>query len=130
MCQITTIHERLKNMSKNTSFLNDLIYNNAKVRTQVILETSFSKEIRILLKKGQFMKEHKAPYPIIVHLLEGSIDFGVEGETMKLSQGDILTLAGNVPHDLLANEDSTVRLTLSKQDKAERVEDVAQNSAK
>lgn len=115
-------------MTNNNSFNDDLTYNDSKVRTQVILETSFTKEIRILLKKGQSMREHKAPFPIIVHLLEGSIDFGIEGETNKLSKGAILTLAGNVPHDLLAHEDSIVRLSLSKLDKAERVEAVGQKS--
>lgn len=115
-------------MKTNNSFNADLTYNDSKVRTQVILETSFTKEIRILLKEGQAMREHKAPFPIIVHLLEGCIDFGIEGNTHKLNKGAILTLSGNVPHDLLAHEDSIVRLSLSKLDKPERVADVAKNS--
>lgn len=114
-------------MSKN-SFNNDVTFNPNKVRTEPILETSFSKEIRILLKKGQSMREHKAPFPIIVHLLDGSIDFGIEGQNNRLEKGAILTLEGNVPHDLYAHEDSIVRLTLSKQDKVERVEEVVKNS--
>jgi quercetin dioxygenase-like cupin family protein len=52
----------------------------------VILETSFSKEIRILLKNGQTMKEHKAPFPIRVHILEGTIDFGIKGEIKSLKK--------------------------------------------
>lgn len=110
------------------SFQSDLSYNDTRVCTQVILETSFTKELRILLKKGQVMKEHKAPFPIIVHLLEGSIDFGVEGKTNKLDKGAIITLSGNIPHNLIAHEDSIVRLSISKLDKPQRVEEVAQNS--
>ena len=52
----------------------------------MILETSFSKEIRILLKNGQTMKEHKAPFPIGVHILEGTIDFGIKGEIKSLKK--------------------------------------------
>ncbi|MFT4970071.1 MAG: quercetin dioxygenase-like cupin family protein [Chitinophagales bacterium] len=52
------------------SFNDNLEFNNQRIVTKVILETSFSKEIRVLLKKGQIMKEHKAPFPIIVHLLD------------------------------------------------------------
>jgi quercetin dioxygenase-like cupin family protein len=37
-------------------------------------------------------------------------------------------LLGNVPHDLSANKDSVVRLTISKLDDAQRVEKVAANS--
>ncbi len=110
------------------SFTSDLVYNDQKVRTELILETSFSREIRVLMAKGQSMKEHKAPFPIVVHLLEGTIEFGAEGTKHKLTRGAILTLGANVPHDLFALENSVVRLTLSKNDRAERVADVAQNS--
>lgn len=110
------------------SFNENLDFNEGKIVTQVILETSFSKEIRILLKKGQVMKEHKAPFPIIVHLLEGELKFGMEGDIHPLKKGDIVTLLANVPHDLDAQTDCVVRLTLSKLDKAERVEDVVAHS--
>jgi quercetin dioxygenase-like cupin family protein len=110
------------------SFLNDLEPKPEKVLTKVILETSFSKEIRIQMETGQSMKEHQTPFPIIVHLLKGEIDFGVKGELHHLHAGDIVSLEGGVPHDLLAKEASIVRLSLSKLDRAERVQQVAQNS--
>lgn len=113
---------------KSDSFNNDFTFNDKRVAAKLILETSFSKEIRILLKKGQAMREHTAPCPIVVHLLEGSIDFGVEGEANRLTKGAILTLEGNVPHDLYAHEDSVVRLTLTKHDDAARVKEVAKTS--
>jgi len=113
---------------KIESFIEHLNFNDDKIVTKVILESSFSKEIRILLKKGQTMKEHKAPFPIIVHVLEGEIDFGVQGDIHPLKKGDIITLTGHVPHDLTALKDSIVRLTLSKLDKPERVEKVITSS--
>ncbi len=116
-----------KSIMEIKSYNSDIEYNDAKARTQVILETAFSKEIRILLKKGQSMKEHKAPFPIVVHLLEGSIDFGIEGSSNRLEKGAILTLDANIVHNLNAHEDSIVRLTLSKLDKAERVEEATKN---
>ena len=33
------------------------------------------------------MKERKTPFPILVHVLEGQIDFGLEGETSFLDKG-------------------------------------------
>ncbi len=110
------------------SFEENLEFNDARVLTSVIIETSFSKEIRILLKSGQVMKEHKTPYPITVHILSGEIDFGVEGVNHLLKKGAIVSLEGNVKHDLNAKTDSVVRLTLSKLDKIERVEEVIKNA--
>ncbi|MGV8880508.1 MAG: cupin [Sphingobacteriaceae bacterium] len=110
------------------SFEENSAFSDTRILTSVIIETSFSKEIRILLKSGQVMKEHKTPYPITVHILSGEIDFGVEGINHLLKQGTIVSLEGNVKHDLNAKADSVVRLTLSKLDKFERVEDVIKNS--
>ncbi|WP_027418808.1 cupin domain-containing protein [Crocinitomix catalasitica] len=112
---------------KIASFNDELEYNETRVVTKVIVESSFSKEIRILFKQGQIMKEHKTAYPIIVHVLEGEIEFGVKGETLHLTAGSVISLEGNIPHDLTAHADSIVRLTLSKLDKVERVEKVINN---
>ncbi|MEP3998907.1 MAG: cupin domain-containing protein [Ekhidna sp.] len=112
---------------KKVSFTENLAFNDQRIVTKVLMETPFSKEIRILLKKGQVMKEHQAPLPIIIHILQGEIDFGVQGNVQVLQQGDMITLASAVPHNLLAKSDSIVRLTLSKADTAERVEKVVHN---
>lgn len=82
----TSYLQALNNNEMNIKSFNENIeYSNTRIITKVILETSFSKEIRILLKNGQRMKEHKAPYPIIVHILEGKTDFGI-GDEIKLLQ--------------------------------------------
>lgn len=106
---------------KTTSLLKDLNYSENKPNIQKLIETPFSKEIRIVFKAGQVMKEHTAPAPIVVEIFEGSIDFGVNGDVLHLIKGDLITLDAKVPHDLKATKDSIVRLTLSKTDSAERV---------
>lgn len=107
---------------KIQSFTTDLVFDTERIQTKVILETSFSKEIRIALSKGQLMKEHKAPFPIVIHVLQGSINLGSEGEIQEMNAGDLITLVANVTHDLRANENSIIRLTLSKLDTIARVE--------
>lgn len=104
-----------------SNFNTSVSYGDKGIKTEVILESTFTKEIRILLQKGKVMKEHKTPYAILVHMLSGKVDFSVGEETHHLVAGDILSLEGNIVHELLATEDSMVRLTLSKHDKAERV---------
>ena len=113
---------------KIASIYENLEFNENKPAVKLILETDFTKEIRILMKKGQEMKEHQTPYPIVVELLSGEIIFGVEGQNYEVKKGDLLTLSGGVPHNLIAKKESVIRLTLSKLDSSKRVEGVAEKS--
>ncbi|SHG41010.1 Cupin domain protein [Salegentibacter echinorum] len=109
------------------SLTDNVEYNEKRPAIKVLLDTETGKEIRIAFKEGQVMKEHKTPFPIVVEIFEGSIDFGVNGEVHTVYKGDLLSLEGNVPHDLKALKDSIVRLSLNKADTAKRVEDVAKS---
>jgi quercetin dioxygenase-like cupin family protein len=111
---------------KTASLRNEMLYNEEKVSIKVLMETDTSKEIRILFRKGQSMKEHKAGFPITVEVHQGIIAFGVNAEILKLNTGDLIYLDAHVPHDLLAEEDSIVRLTLSKFDTIKRVAKVVE----
>lgn len=111
-----------------TNIYQDFGFNENKPMVKVLFETSFTKEIRITMKKGQEMKEHKTSFPIVVELLEGEIVFGVEKQNHTIKKGGILALGSNIPHNLIASEDSTIRLTLSKSDSCDRVENVVNHS--
>ena len=81
-----------------------------------LFDGSNSKEIRINLESGAIMKEHKAPGAIMVQVLSGKIDFSVGDDHVVLNALDMVTLAPNVMHALVALENSIVRLSLSKND--------------
>ena len=109
---------------KSANILKDVSYKENKPAISVLMETSTSKEIRIAFLENQHMKEHQTPHPITVEMVEGNLDFGVEGKVLHLERGDILSLEGGVPHDLTAKTKCIVRLTLSLADSLQRVEDV------
>ncbi len=118
---------RANNLKANSylaSLEKNLVYNETKPAINVLLESDFTKEIRIVFRKNQQMKEHQTPYPIVVEIFEGAIEFGVNGALHALQRGDLICLAGGIPHNLLAKEDSIVRLTLAKQDHTQRVKEV------
>lgn len=106
---------------KTSSLLNDLVYKENKPNIQLLLETENTKEIRISMDKGQIMKEHKSPYPIVVEIFEGEIDFTVYGKKHRFTKGDMLSLEGNVLHELYGVEKSIIRLSISKSDTFNRV---------
>lgn len=108
-----------------TSLYKDLVFDETRPLVTVLVETDFSKELRITLNKGTKMKEHQTPYPIVVALVEGKVEFGVSGKRTMLEKGDLIALEGDVPHDIEAQERSIIRLTISKHDRVERVQKVA-----
>lgn len=111
---------------KKASLITDLIYNEDKPVISVLFETDNTKEIRIAMRKNTSMKEHKTPFPIVVEVFEGEIDFGVQGNINPLKKGDLIALEGGVPHDLFAKQDSIIRLTLTKKDEVQRVKNVVE----
>jgi len=107
-----------------SSFYKNLEFSDTSVVITPVLESDFGKEIRIAFKENQIMKEHKTKFPITVMTLKGSIDFSVAGTCYVLEAGDMIALEGNVMHELKANIESVVRLSLHKDDKVERVKGV------
>lgn len=108
------------------SIYDDIAYSDKQPVLKVLINNDNIREVRIAFRQGQEMKEHKAGYPIVVHVIEGRIDFGVEGQRHILEKGTLITLDANVPHDLRALDDSIVRLSLNKADSAERVKRVVE----
>lgn len=109
---------------KTASLFADLDFKENKPAVSVLLQTDFTKEIRIAFKENQELKEHKTQYPIVVEIVEGEITFGVENESLNLKKGDLISLKGNIPHSLFAVKESIVRLTLSILDSEERVKNI------
>ena len=109
---------------KTASFFTDLEFSDKSVVITPMLDSNFGKEIRIAFKEGQVMKEHKTKFPITVMTLRGSIEFGVGEEMFVLNEGDVISLEGNVMHELKSTAESVVRLSLHKGDTVERVKGV------
>ena len=107
------------------SLLDNITYQeNNKPTVTLLLKTNSTKEVRIVMKKGQFMKAHTAPFPIVIELFEGSIDFGVNDEKQELKKGDLIALDANVPHDLTCISDCIIRLSISVLDGVKRIKNI------
>lgn len=96
----------------------------SELTAQPLVEGGFSKEIRINMPKGSLMRDHHAPYPIIVQVLCGQLDFGVGDEHFIMDELDSISLKASEVHNLKANTDCIIRLGLYKDDSFERVKTV------
>jgi quercetin dioxygenase-like cupin family protein len=108
---------------KTVSFLADLEFA-SKPQIKVMHESSLGKEIRICMDKGNIMQEHTAPQAITIMIIKGSVRIASDGEEATLHEGDMLYFNAKVPHSLEAEEQSVVRLVLSKNDTTQRVQNL------
>ncbi|HLS29947.1 MAG TPA: hypothetical protein VK021_03750 [Flavobacteriaceae bacterium] len=110
---------------KTASLIDGIVYHEIKPVLQVLLNSDSGKEIRIVFKKDQVMERHQTPFPIVVEVFDGAINFGIrDEEKILMKTGDLISLKGGIPHDLKAVEDSIVRLSLVKSDSVSRVKEV------
>ena len=100
---------------QQAAILQNLQFHPERALLTSLMETAFSKEIRICMKENTAIKSHKATAPIVVEVVEGEIIFEMENEALTMQKGVLVSLAAHVMHSLKANQDSVIRLSVSKQ---------------
>jgi len=61
---------------------------------------------RIVLKKGAQVPAHHHFHEQICHVVEGALKFDIDGREVVVRAGDILAIPPDVPHGVVALEDS------------------------
>jgi quercetin dioxygenase-like cupin family protein len=61
---------------------------------------------RIVLKKGARVPMHQHFHEQISHVVDGALKFAVDGKEFVVRAGDILTIPPDIPHEVVALEDS------------------------
>jgi len=61
---------------------------------------------RIVLKKGALVPLHHHFHEQISHVVEGALEFRVDGEPVIVRAGEILCIPPHLPHEVLALQDS------------------------
>ena len=61
---------------------------------------------QVFLKKGAAVPEHRHENEQITYILEGSMEFEMEGRRFVMSKGQVLVIPSNVPHSAVALEDT------------------------
>ena len=69
--------------------------------------------VLILMKAGSRMSHHRTEDPISIQTLQGRIRLEIaQQETYELGPGELLSLRGNLEHDVAAMEESAFLLTI------------------
>lgn len=73
------------------------------------------RQVVFAMDKGQSMSEHRAPFIVVVQVLDGELEFTVDGQARRLTAHDWLVMPPDKPHDLDAVEPTRFLLTLAKE---------------
>jgi quercetin dioxygenase-like cupin family protein len=60
----------------------------------------------VYLKRGAIVPEHAHHNEQLTYILEGKLRFTIEGETVDVAAGEVLTIPAHVPHTAEALEDT------------------------
>ena len=61
---------------------------------------------QVFLKKGAVVPQHFHESEQITYILEGALEFELEGKTVVVNAGQVLRIPSNVPHRAVALEDT------------------------
>jgi quercetin dioxygenase-like cupin family protein len=61
---------------------------------------------RLVLKKGAHVPLHHHYHEQVSHIVEGALNFLMEGREVTVRAGEILCIPPHVPHEVIALEDS------------------------
>lgn len=80
--------------------------------TTTLVKTGALEVVRMVMKAGKTISDHKAPGEIIVQCLEGQIAFTALDKTQELEAGQLLYLSAEEPHSVKCIVDASFLLTI------------------
>lgn len=85
-----------------------------RVHFKGIMENENGSIALVAFKAGQKLDTHTAPFEVMVTVLEGDIEFTMNGIPRNIKSGEFLLMGADVPHSLRANSDAKFMLTKIK----------------
>ena len=81
--------------------------------SKVLLKADDLRLVLIAMENGAIMKEHAANGTVAIHAFEGALCVHTPEQAYDLNEGQVLTLAPGMKHDVEAREDCAFLLTIA-----------------
>ena len=85
-----------------------------KVHCKNIFETGNGGVSLMAFEAGQKLDTHLAPAEVMVTVMEGEIEFTIDGKANNLKAGEFILMGADVPHSVFATTDAKVLLVKVK----------------
>jgi len=106
------INNELK--AKKGNLLNDIQVAQGAIVSKTLIKNPGGNISLFALDQGQQISEHKAPYDVLITVLDGEIDFSVSGEIYNLKNSDYLVCPADAPHGMNCIKPSKVIISMYK----------------
>jgi quercetin dioxygenase-like cupin family protein len=103
---------RLLDLTEELQILHEQLANSSRSARTLVKNGSLRATLIGLAAGGELAK-HSAEGPITVHVLEGALDFGVDGKRWSLRRGSFFALDAGVTHSAHSAEGAVFLLTVS-----------------
>lgn len=77
-----------------------------------LVRTDGFEAMRMILPAGKFVPQHHVPGELTIQCLEGTVELQAHDRTIPMRAGELVFLAGDVPHALYALENSAILVTM------------------
>ncbi|KAA8721002.1 cupin domain-containing protein [Corynebacterium spheniscorum] len=95
-----------------TELLADLPITKEATTSRVVVNNPLLRVVLFAMDAGQQLTEHSSPRAVVVQLLSGKMTFTVAGEANVLSPGDVIYLAPDERHAVVADEPCHMALVM------------------
>ena len=99
-------------LGKGQSLLGLVEYAKDSIVSKTILNKSVGTITLFAFDQGQSLSEHTSPYDAVVQVLDGSTRITIGGENKTVTQGQIIIMPANIPHDVNAESRFKMLLTM------------------
>ena len=106
-----SINENLPPVSKLIDFVQ---YQDDAVVSKTLLDTKAETVTVFAFAAGQGLSEHTSPFEAMVSILDGDAEVTIDGKTIHLKAGEMVTMPSNTPHALQAIKKFKMMLVMQR----------------
>lgn len=95
-----------------TGLLEALPVSESSITSRVVVNNPLLRVVVFAFDTGEMLTEHTSPRAVVVQLIDGRLDYTLDGETTTMAPGDVIYMKPGVKHALVALEPSHMSLVM------------------
>jgi quercetin dioxygenase-like cupin family protein len=99
---------------KSKILADEISYQEKSIVSKQIIKKPNGNVTLFAFGKDESLTEHTSPYEALVFIVDGKMEIKIAGKPVIVNANEIILLPANVPHGLIAVENSKMLLTMIK----------------